>query len=132
MANEVAIVRENWPDIAGRLKDMPVPFRQDIFLVECQVAGTLHIDDVVVKAREVLRGNVAELVLIREPGNEDDAMAIRVETPDGNKIGYVPKDNNTILAHLMDAGKRLVPRVVHARIEDHWLNIRIAIDMKET
>ena len=31
----------------------------------------------------------------------------------------------------MDAGKQLIAKVVHKELEDHWLNMRIAIDMKE-
>ena len=31
----------------------------------------------------------------------------------------------------MDAGKQLAAKVVRKELEEHWLNIRIAIDMKE-
>ncbi len=129
MANEEAIVKDNWPDLANRLKDLPVPFHQDILLQECHVAGTMHIDDILIKAKDVAVGTA--LVLKREPKNEHDELAILVETADGEKLGYVPRKHNPILARLMDAGKLLTAKVVHKELEDHWLNIRIAIDMKD-
>ena len=43
----------------------------------------------------------------------------------------MPRKHNPILARLMDAGKLLTAKVVHKELEDHWLNIRIAIDMKD-
>ena len=131
MANELVAVRDNWLDLADRLKDLPMPFEQEIFLTECDIAGTLHVDDIMIKAQGVLDGTVVELVLRREPGNEHDKMAICVETPDGKKLGYVPKGENEILAHLMDAGKMLSARVVYKQVENHWLHIRMAIAMKE-
>ena len=131
MANELTIVKDNWLDLADRLKDLPVPFQQDIFLLECHVAGTMHIDDVILKAWDILGGKVTTLALKREPDNENDNLAIRVETAEGEKLGYVPRKHNAILARLMDAGKLLAAKVVHCRVEGHWLNIRIAIEMKD-
>jgi len=83
------------------------------------------------KAIASIDGTVVELVLRREPGNENDKMAICVETLDGKKLGYVPKGENKILARLMDAGKMLSARVVYKQVENHWLHIRMAIAMKE-
>lgn len=129
MANEITTIKENWPDLSNRLKDLPVPFQQDIFLQECHVAGTMHIDDILIKTKDVAVGTA--LVLKREPANEHDELAILVETADGEKLGYVPRKHNPILARLMDAGKLLTAKVVHKELEDHWLNIRISIDMKD-
>ena len=125
MANEVAVVKDNWPDLANRLKDLPVPFQQDIFLQECHVAGTMHIDDILVKAKDVAVGT--SLVLRREPANEHDELAILVETADGEKLGYVPRKHNPILARLMDAGKLLTAKVVHKELEDHWLTFALQL-----
>lgn len=129
MSNELAIIEKNWLSLAGQGGDFPVPFQQDIFLEECHVAGTMHIDDILIKAKEVEVGTA--LVLKREPKNEHDGLAILVETAAGEKLGYVPRKHNPILARLMDAGKLLTAKVVHKELEDHWLNIRIAIDMKD-
>ena len=129
MANEVAVIEKNWVALADQVKDLPVPFEQEIFLEECHVAGTMHVDDILIKTKDVAVGTV--LVLKRDPQNEHDALAILVETAAGEKLGYVPSKHNRILARLMDAGKQLIAKVVHKELEDHWLNMRIAIDMKE-
>ena len=129
MANDIAIVKDNWLDLADRLKDMPMPFQRDIFLLECHVAGTMHVDDILVKTKDI-DVNTA-LLLKREGQNENDGLAILVETVGGEKLGYVPRSHNTILARLMDAGKLLTAKVVRKELEDHWLNIRIEIYMKD-
>ena len=129
MANEIAVIEKNWPALADQVKDLPVPFEQDIFLLECHVARTMHVDDILIKTKDVVVGTA--LVLRREPMNESDELAILVETAAGEKIGYVPRKHNPILARLMDAGKQLAAKVVRKELEEHWLNIRIAIDMKE-
>ena len=129
MANDIAIVKDSWLDIADRLKDMPIPFLRDIFLLECHVARTMHVDDILVKAKNIDVGTA--LVLKREPENENDGLAILVETVGGDKLGYVPRSHNPVLARLMDAGKLLMANVVRKELEDHWLNVRVEIYMKD-
>ena len=129
MANDIAIVKDNWLDLADRLKDMPMPFQRDIFLLECHVARTMYIDDMLIKAKDIDVGTA--LALKREPENENDGLAIQVETVDGEKLGYVPRRHNPILARLMDAGKLLMANVVRKELEDHWLNVRVEIYMKD-
>ncbi len=62
---------------------------------------------------------------------DEETSAIRVETAAGERIGWVPKKRNDVLARLMDAGKLLVAKVVHKELEDHWLNMRIEIFLKD-
>jgi hypothetical protein len=50
------------------------------------------------------------LTLVREPDNEFDPNAIRVEWQ-GRKLGYVPRKDNAALAWALDRGETL-----HARI----------------
>jgi hypothetical protein len=50
------------------------------------------------------------LALIREPDNQHDRNAIRVEWH-GHKLGYVPRAQNRAVAAAMDAGDRLSARV---------------------
>ena len=45
--------------------------------------------------------------------NGYDELAIRVETAAGERIGWVPKKHNDVLARLMDAGKLLVAKVTY-------------------
>ena len=68
MANEVAVIEKNWVALADQVKDLPVPFEQEIFLEECHVAGTMHVDDILIKTKDVAVGTV--LVLKRDPQNE--------------------------------------------------------------
>ncbi len=130
MPSELAIVQENWIDLADRLKNMPVPFEQEIFLLECHVARTMHVDDVLVKTRDVLPGTV--LTLKRDTGNGHDRFAIGVENARGERLGWMPKEHNEVFARLMDAGKLLVAKVAAKDLDDgYWLNLRINVYIKE-
>ncbi|MDO5823378.1 HIRAN domain-containing protein [Methanobrevibacter sp.] len=81
-----------------------VPFLEDIYLITVDVAG-LHyienIDEIIPKIKEK-----SNLELVREKNNKFDANAILVLF-NGEKIGYVPREHNLILANLMDAGKEI-------------------------
>lgn len=129
MAGELTICDTNWLDVRRSVGSVPMPFEREIYLKECHVAGTVHVDDVLCKTESVGVGSA--LVLKREPANDYDELAIRVETAAGERIGWVPKKHNDVLARLMDAGKLLVAKVTHKELEDHWLNIRIEIFMKD-
>jgi len=129
MANELATIKENWLELSEKFKNMPMPFEHDIFLQECHVAGTMHVDDILVKTQGVDVG--VPLVLKREPKNEYDELAIAVETASGDRIGYVPRKYNQVYARLMDAGKLLTAKVAHKELEDHWLNLRMEIYLKD-
>ena len=58
----------------------------------------------------VLQGDGADpgspLLLRRDPGNEHDPNAVRVETTDGAQLGWVPRDLAADLAPRIDAGER--------------------------
>ena len=129
MANELAVVEENWLDLAGKFKDLPMPFERTVFLTECHLAGTAEIDDMLVKTRNVETGT--PLVMKRMPTDAQDARAIAALTAAGDIVGYVPRRYAAVFARLMDAGKLLSAKIVHKELEDYWLNIRIAINMKE-
>ena len=85
-----------------------LPFAQDIFLLETHVAG-LHYYDIKnlhepLKVTDILQ-------LRREPTNSHDELAIEIFTLSKQKLGYVPRFRNPVLARLMDAGKLLVAEV---------------------
>ena len=101
MANELAVVEENWLDLAGRFKDLPMPFEQTVFLAKCHLAGTAEIDDMLVKTRSVKEGT--HLLLKRMPTNAQDARAVAAMTADGDIVGYVPRRHSAVMARLMDA-----------------------------
>ena len=129
MANELAVVEENWLDLAGRLNDLPMPFEQTVFLAECHLAGTAEIDDMLVKTRNVETGT--PLVMKRMPTDAQDARAIAALTAAGDIVGYVPRRYAAVFARLMDAGKLLSAKVTDKELVGHWLDISVAIEMKE-
>ena len=81
------------------------PFDQEIFLIETHIAGPEYQEGYPETIKRLKRG--MHLTLIREPDNEHDDLAIQVWDDKKRMIGYVPRQRNIILAHLMDAGKYL-------------------------
>ena len=130
MANEIAVIEKNWLALADQVKDLPVPFEQTVFLTDCHLAGTEEIDDILVKTQDVDAGT--PLVLKRAATvDAADARAVSVETSSGTCLGYVPRRYGAVMARLMDAGKQLNAKVVGKKLEGHWLDITISIEMKE-
>lgn len=67
------------------------------------------------------------LVLVREPENAHDALAIRVEWQ-GRHIGYVPRRENSDIARLLDRGVKLFARISRlAESRDPWARVRFEI-----
>ena len=129
MANELAIVEENWLELAGKFNDLPMPFERTVFLTECHLAGTAEIDDMLVRTNNVEKGTT--LVLKRNATDAQDEKAVAAQTADGVLVGYVPRRYAAIMARLMDAGKALSAKVTEKTLENHWLDLAISIDMKE-
>lgn len=68
-----------------------------------------------------------ELVLVREPENIHDRLAIRVEWKN-QAIGYVPRRDNADVARLLDHGVKLVARISRlAESRDPWVRVRFEI-----
>ncbi|NUP99842.1 MAG: HIRAN domain-containing protein [Armatimonadetes bacterium] len=102
---------------------LPLPFVQEIFLLECHVAGTSHVDLDAIEPRlqpgELFR-------FLREPENPHDELAILILTEAGEKLGYVPRAKNEVLARLMDGGK-----LVFAKLEaKEWVNAWLKLDVR--
>lgn len=67
------------------------------------------------------------LTLVREPDNRHDRNAVRVEWR-GQKLGYVPRAENRLIAEAMDAGERLTARV--SSVNDNknpWLRVAFEV-----
>lgn len=109
---------------------LPTPFEQDIYLFDTYVAGTTHIEGIEDMADSLKEED--RLVFYREPDNPYDPQAIRIETLEGKKIGYVPKQNNVIFSRLMDAGKVLFAKIMEKEMKGEWLKIRIKIFLHES
>lgn len=103
--------------------------QKETFLLECHVAGTSHVDDVIGKTAEIAKDSV--LLLRREPGNAYDHDAIAIYTAEENRIGYVPQKHNPVLAKLLDGGKKLIGKVTQKEIEENWVKMRIGVYLSE-
>ena len=129
MAGELAVIKENWLELSDHARELPKPFEHEVLLMECHVAGTMYIDDVLAKAEKIVIGT--PLVLRRDPKNECDKNAIGIYTTANEHIGWIPMKKNQVIARLMDAGKLMVAKVVKKELEDHWLNMRVEVFLKD-
>lgn len=84
----------------GKIK----PLLEDIHLITLEVAGLEFSENIEEIFSKLKKGD--HLELFRENKNPHDELAILVKY-DGEKIGYVPRKHNQILANLMDGGKQL-------------------------
>lgn len=67
------------------------------------------------------------LKLVREPDNIHDANAVRIEWC-GEKLGYLPRQENRAVAAEMDKGGKVEARI--ARLQRHrnpWRRVRIEV-----
>lgn len=109
---------------------LPKPYERDIFLFDTYVAGTNHIENI--EAIGLSLHNEDKLIFYREPDNPYDPQAIRIETINEEKIGYVPQQDNLIFSRLMDAGKLLFGKVKEKEQRGNWLRIKIKIYLHES
>ena len=79
-----------------------VPKRREIFLKTVYISGWNYRENIYDIAEKLSDGE--RLTLQREPTNEHDEHAIKILDKDGNMLGYVPQQNNSVIAHLMDIG----------------------------
>lgn len=110
--------------------EIPKPFERDIYLFDTYVAGTAHIEGIDAIAGQLQVGD--RLVFYREPENEYDSQAIRIETLRQERIGYVPQQDNVIFSRLMDSGKVLFAKVIEKEKRGNWVKISIQIYLHES
>jgi hypothetical protein len=104
---------------AAPLKETP--------LLQCTVAGTTHVKGIEDLEPFLVPG--CGLFLQRQPQNPYDALAIRVFSPREEAIGYIPRAQNEVLAHLMDAGLPLNARLIHKQWSGYWLELQIRVNL---
>lgn len=109
---------------------LPTPFERGIYLFDTYVAGTTHIEGIEDLAASLRDGD--RLVFYREPDNPHDPQAIRIETLEEEKIGYVPRRDNVVFSRLMDAGKLLFATIAAKEMRGNWLKIDIKIYLHES
>ena len=67
------------------------------------------------------------LALVREPGNEHDANAVRVEWR-GRKLGYLPRVENRGVAAEMDRGTKVAARIAKLTADRNpWRRLLIEV-----
>jgi hypothetical protein len=125
--------------------EMPKPFEEDIFLLGINVAGPNHVPNIKELFDYIQEGDRVRLV--REPENEYDEYAIRIDVIEdksrkadardgklalgGVKLGYVPQYQNKPFARLMDSGKLLYGVVRLKEMNGDYPKIVIKIYMKD-
>ena len=109
--------------------DVGKPFSRQIYLISASVAGAYYVDNIHDLLAQIKIGS--KLRFLREPDNQYDELAILVEDQDGNKLGYVPRQKNPILARLMDAGKLIYGTVNAINDDDSYINIEMEIFMDD-
>ncbi len=99
------------------IENVVMPLMNEIFLSFTNIAGTRYCNNQ--EAFKTLKKNVP-LLLEREADNKYDSNAIKVMTTDREKLGYIPKSDNSIYARLMDSGKILNARVYSCYQDDYY------------
>lgn len=101
---------------------VPKPFEREIYLF------TTHVDNIFDIEKHL---NIDDKLLFFREDNLHDEKAIRVETLQKEKIGYVPRGDNAVFSRLMDAGKELYARIKDKETVDEWLRIEMDIYLKD-
>ena len=100
---------------------------KEILVLECLVAGTSFRKLETIEPE--LKSEV-KLTCRREAKNEFDPYAISLWFTE-NKIGYIPRDRNEVIARLMDAGKSFFATLQAKEWEGNWLKLDIKIYLKD-
>lgn len=113
----------------ARVRVRPEPSVKRIELLDTHIAGFQYYDGM--KKSVIMRlKQGGTLLLNREPDNEYDECAIAVHTPEGHKIGFVPRNRNELPASLADQGIPLVAVITELDPEaEPWDRVRIAVSM---
>ena len=108
---------------------LPLPYVKEIFLMECHVAGTSYRENI----KEIEKGLQEKdlLVFKRETDNQHDKLAIVIFDTNGQKLGYVPRDRNEVIARLMDAGKLIFGKLERKEWQNDWLKADIRVYMRD-
>ena len=99
---------------------------RSVLIQECRIAGfQFHSGDAVWSSLAV----GVPLSLVREAANEHDSDAVAVHFED-QKLGYVPRGENTAIAQMLDRGETLEASITKLRIdEDPWERVRMSVSV---
>ncbi len=79
------------------------PFMKEIYLTRQAIVGTRYVGGSDELVEDLEPGS--RITLIREPDNRFDPKAVMALDEQGRKLGYIPRQDNTLISALMDAGK---------------------------
>ncbi len=102
-------------------------FRREMLALSCLVAGT-SFQKLKELEPEMIVGCVFDLK--RENDNKFDEKAIEMSFIK-NKIGYVPKEKNEVIANLMDAGKKFSAKLISKDWEGNWLKLVVEVYLND-
>ena len=103
-------------------------FLEDTYLITLNVAGLYYNDNILEIFPKLKKKD--RLELYRQQDNEFDKYAILVKF-NGEKLGYVPRSDNKILANLMDAGKEIYGEIVDLNMDkDPYNQIHLFVKFK--
>ena len=108
---------------------LPLPYVKEIFLMKCHIAGTSYRKNIKAIEKELQEKDL--LVFKRETDNQHDKLAIVIFDTKGQKLGYVPRDRNEVIARLMDAGKLIFGKLERKQWRDDWLKADIRVYMRD-
>ena len=93
------------------------------FVKRITIAGVRHLKD----RGQVMAATVSgeRLRLVRETDNSYDDYAIRIDSWSGQKLGYVPRQENSDLAEQMDRGVIFVGIITALRRHEYWIETDI-------
>lgn len=105
-----------------------LPFQKDIFLIEIQVAGTTYRKNI----KELEPSLVPDQMyrMVREQDNKYDPNAVAIYF-EKEKLGYIPAEQNEIIARLMDAGKFFYCKLISKEWINTWLRLNTEVYMKD-
>lgn len=114
-------------DAQSAREPLPSQAKRDILLLDTMIAGwQYHRGDRIWHSLK----NHAPLTLCREPQNSHDEMAVAVYAA-GVKLGYVPRANNSVIAHMMDQRVRLHASVLWKNANAQpWERLAMRITME--
>ncbi len=110
---------------------LPMPFVKEIFLMDCHVAGTTHLDLSHIEPDLTID---SLMIFKREPDNPHDPLAIQIFDEQGNRLGYIPKTKNEVTARLMDAGKLIFGKLTEKGWDGYggkWLKLQVKVYLRE-
>ena len=96
-----------------------------IKLMNTRIAGTSHISKIKDLAKCLEIGSM--LNLKHENTNENDWNAVLLLTQAGEKLGYLPREDNRVVSKLIEGGKILHAEVQGIEMRSHWVDISITV-----